>query len=381
MSNGKTDRSMVRKIVSVDNPQDIAELRDAIRISGGSIIKELPLINGFVCEFSEEDTAIAVRGNSEKISIEKDIKFRLCVDRTTYFNPFFFPFFSQPKPKESEPVKKDFLDARRIDWGLKRMGAPQVWNKLKDTRVRVGIIDTGINYYHADLRPNIREGVCTLDGQSSYMDDYGHGTHVAGIIGASNSMGMVGINPYVDLYIVKAFDKKGSANLSDIIEGFEWLMRRNVSIINMSFSTSEGSQTFVRAVQAMQNRGIVMVAAAGNDGGEVNYPARFPQVIAVSAIDKQDKIASFSSHGPEINFCAPGVDITSTWVGSAYAVKSGTSFAAPHISGAVADVINYYGHITSSQIFNVLSEKAITLGNLNKEQQGAGLIELPKIIN
>lgn len=381
MLNSKPEQPTVRKIVSVNDPQHITELREALRASGSNIIKELPLIHGFLCEFPEEDT-FAVRGISEKINIEKDIQFKLCINSNAYFNPIFsFPYFYQPKPKENKPVKKTFQNVRHIDWGLKRMGAPQIWDKLKENRVRVGIIDTGINYYHPDLRKNIREGVCTLDGKSSYLDDYGHGTHVAGTIGAANNQGMVGINPYVDFYIVKAFDKKGSGNLADIIEGFEWLMQRNVSIINMSFSTSEASQTFTRAVQALKNRGIVLVAAAGNDGGGVNYPARFPEVIAVSAIDNQDKIASFSSRGPEINFCAPGVDIESTWVGTAYAVKSGTSFAAPHVSGAIADLINYYGQITSSQIFNILSEKAVAVTNLNKEQQGAGLIELPKIIS
>jgi len=377
-----TDKNRLRKIVSVDDPQDLAELRDALRISNGEIIKELPLINGFLCEFPEEDVVIAVRSMSEKIRMEEDAQFSLCVEKSTYPYPDLFSFFfKKPQTHKPVPTKNNFQSVRRIDWGLKRMGAPQVWNKLNEKRVRVGIIDTGIDYNHADLRKNIREGVCTLDGKSSFMDDYGHGTHVAGVIGANNTNGMVGINPYVDFYIVKAFDKKGSGNLSDIIEGFEWLMRRNVSIINMSFSTSENSQSFVRAVQSLEERGIVLVAAAGNDGGEVNFPARFPQVIAVSAINKEDRIADFSSHGPEINFCAPGVNITSTWIGSGYAEKSGTSFAAPHIAGAVADVINYYGPMTSSQIVSILSEKAVTLNYLNKEQQGAGLVELPQIIN
>lgn len=376
----KTKEGWVRKIVTVDDPQDLSDLRDTLLASRGKIIKELPLINGFVCEFPEEETVLAVRNISENINVEEDIKFKLCYTPAYYFLKFLFPFPYNPQPKPESPETPLFQGARRVDWGLKRIGANKVWDKLKDRRVRVGIIDTGINTSHADLRKCIREGVSTLDASTSYLDDYGHGTHVAGIIGANNANGMVGVNPYVDFYIVKAFDKQGSGNLSDIIEGMDWLMRRNVNIINMSFSTSESSNSFIRAIRSIHQRGIIMVAAAGNDGGDVNYPARFPEVVAVSAIDKKDRFADFSSHGPEIDFCAPGVDIDSAWIGSGYAVKSGTSFAAPHITGAVADVLNYYGHLPSSQVIGLLAEKAVALDTLTEEQQGAGLVELPRVI-
>lgn len=372
-----------RKIVSVENSQSLADLRDLLRASGVSVIKELPLINGFLCELPEEQV-LAFRNVSIDVKVEEDIKFKLCSKSRFFFNPPFFPLpiFFKPKPKPQEPPKPStpFAGVRRVDWGLKRIGANQVWHKLKDNRVRIGIIDTGINPDHPDLRSNFREGISTLDDHSSFLDDYGHGTHVAGIIGAGNNQGMVGINPYVDIFSVKAFDKRGSGNLSDIIEGLDWLLRRNVSIINMSFSTSDSSQSFTRAIQMLYNRGVVLVAAAGNDGGDVNYPARFPEVIAVSAIDRHDRLANFSSHGPEINFCAPGVDINSTWLGSGYAVKSGTSFAAPHVAGAVADVFNYYGYMHPSQVMSMLSEKAVRLGELSKEQQGVGLVELTRLL-
>ena len=125
----------------------------------------------------------------------------------------------------------------------------------------------------------------------------------------------MGINPYVDFYIVKAFDRRGKGNLSDIIEGLDWLYSNQVEIINMSFSTMETNNTFRRAIRYLDDRGVILVAAAGNDGGSdsVNYPGRF-QVITVSATDRYDRIASFSSTGPEVNFCAPGVDIPSVWL-------------------------------------------------------------------
>lgn len=373
---------MVRKIVSVEDPSQYHALRDIIKASGGRIIKELPLIDGFLCEFPLEQTALAaVRDVAGKVRVEDDIKVKLCNFPGFFFYPF-FPFGPKPTPSPETPQVPQYpaKTGRPVDWGLKRIGAPQVWDKLKERRVRVGIIDTGINYQHPDLKSNIRQGVSTLDGHPSYFDDYGHGTHVAGTIGASGSVGAQGINPYTDFYIVKAFDSKGNANLSDIIEGMDWLARWQVDVINMSFSTNESNNGFLRAISGVHRRGIVMVAAAGNDGGGVNFPARFPEVIAVSAIDRNDQIASFSSFGPEINFCAPGVDITSTWQGSGYSVKSGTSFAAPHVTGTIADLINYYGPMPPYEIREMLNAGAVTLEKLNRNQQGAGLVELPRII-
>lgn len=383
MSYQRNRPAKIRKIISVNDNKDMDSLRGVLQSSGGTIIKELPLVNGFLCEFDQETSVgVSVRALEEKVTVEDDIKFKLCELPRFFFPPgFLFPHPYWFGPQKTTPPKTPATIFSNVDWGMRRIGATEVWGKLKDRRVRVGIIDTGINYMHPDLRENIREGISTLDGHNSFLDDYGHGTHVAGVIGANNRYGKIGINPNADFYAVKAFNNKGSGSLADIIEGIDWLMRRQVEIINMSFSTSETSASFVRAIRAAVSRGIIMVAAAGNDGKDVNYPARFPEVIAVSATDKNDRIAEFSCFGPEINFCAPGVNINSTWLGDGYSVKSGTSFAAPHIVGAVADVLNYYGPMSAQQAIRVLSQGAVTLAHLSREQQGAGMVELPRIIN
>ncbi len=376
---GKDNPGYIRKIITAANENDVVQLKQALAISGGRIVKELPLVQGFLCEFpNESEVLIVVRNKPDRFTVEDDLDFKLCLWPGFFFYP---PVF--PPPYSPEPRRPQIYPRQTIDWGLRRIGAPQVWDKLKDRRIKVGIIDTGIDYSHPDLQENIRDGISTLDGYPSYRDDYGHGTHVAGTIGAlNNPFGMVGINPYVDFYIVKAFDKKGNGKLSDIIEGMDWLMRRHVDVINMSFSTSETNQTFARVMDMAHNRGIILVAAAGNDGGtnSVNYPARFPHVIAVSATDRQDNIASFSSTGPEIDFCAPGVDIRSTWLKGGYKVSSGTSFAAPHITGVVTDLLNYYGPMSPAQVKEMMAQGAVILQKLNQEQQGHGMIELPRII-
>ncbi len=380
MTNADASQTSVRKIISVENREEMEMLKKTLVSQDVCIIKELPLVNGFLCEYMGEKSIEGVnRGLDSKILVEEDLEFRLC-DRWDFFFPgySFFPFWPEPIQPKTPLLPKKGL--QNVDWGLKRIGAPQVWDKLKERRVGIGIIDTGINYHHPDLKDNVREGVSTLDGVESFLDDYGHGTHVAGIIGASSKYGKTGINPYVDIYAVKAFNKKGSGTMSDIIEGLDWLMNKPVNIINMSFSTSETNSTLERAMQAAYERGVLIVAAAGNDGGRVNYPARFPSVLAVSATDENDKLGEFSSSGPEVNFCAPGVDINSTWLGSGYAIKSGTSFAAPHITGAAADLLNCYGLMTIPQVVGMLARGAVKIQGLSREQQGAGMVELPRII-
>jgi len=372
------NKNLVRKIITMHDPEDEDFLIKSLKISGGRLIKRLPLVNGYLCEFpSEADFALAVRVDNDRIEIDDDIEFRLC----WFYNPYVPISKPIPKPIPAPPI----YGTDRVGWGLRRIGAPQVWEKLKRRRVRVGIIDTGIDFNHPDLTESIRGGINTIDGfpPQQFMDDYGHGTHIAGIIGATGrNARFFGINPYVDFYIVKAFDRRGKGNLSDIIEGLDWLFSNQVELINMSFSTMETNNTFRRAIQYLDGKGVVLVAAAGNDGGRnsVNYPGRFPEVIAVSATDKQDRIASFSSTGPEVNFCAPGVDIPSAWLNGQYKLKSGTSFAAPHISGIAADLLNYYGFLPPTKVKEMMASGAVKITHLGNEQQGLGIVELPRII-
>ena len=372
-------KNMVRKIITLHDPGDEDFLIKSLKISGGKLIKRLPLVDGYLCEFpSEADFALAVRVDNERIEVDEDIEFRLCW--------FYYPYVPISKPVDKPIPAAPIYSAEKAGWGLRRIGAPQVWEKLKGRRVRVGIIDTGIDYNHPDLTGNIKGGINTIDGFSpqQFMDDYGHGTHIAGIIGATGrNARFIGINPYVDFYTVKAFDRKGKGNLSDIIEGLDWLYSNQVEIINMSFSTMETNNTFRRAIRYLDERGVILVAAAGNDGGSdsVNYPGRFPEVIAVSATDRLDRIASFSSTGPEVNFCAPGVEIPSAWLNKGYELKSGTSFAAPHISGIATDLLNYYGYMSPTKVKEMMASGAVKISHLAKEQQGLGIVELPRIIS
>src|SRR3989344_4156151 len=223
--------------------------------------------------------------------------------------------------------------AQVLPWGIDRVDAELVWpgGNTADP-VKVGIIDTGISDKHPDLLTNVKGGVNTINSRKGWNDDNGHGSHVAGIVAAiNNTSGVVGAAPATDLYAIKVLGANGSGYLSDVIEGIQWAMVNGMQVINMSLGTGSDIQSFHDAVIAAKNAGIVQVAAAGNSGGAASFPGAYPEVIAVSAIDQTNTIASWSSRGPEVDLAAPGVSIPSTYMGGGYATLSGTSMASPHV--------------------------------------------------
>lgn len=290
--------------------------------SGGSKIKDLKLINGKAVLLSPKAEK-ALAGMSGVLRIDDDVK-----------------VFALERPLNTSISKNTAQPAEILPWGVDRIDAEKVWGITTGDPIKVAVLDTGIDIYHPDLRANLKGGVNTINSRKSYNDDNGHGTHVAGIIGAiDNTIGVVGVGPKIDLYAVKALDRNGSGYLSDIIEGLDWAIANNIQVINMSLGTTADIQSFKEAVQRVNVAGITQVAAAGNDGKAVNYPAAYSEVIAVSATDANDVIASWSSFGPEVDLAAPGVSIYSTYKGQTYKTLSGTSMASPHVAGAAALVL------------------------------------------
>jgi len=232
--------------------------------------------------------------------------------------------------------------AQVLPWGIDRVDAELVWpTGNTGDPVKVGIIDTGISNIHPDLLGNIKGGVNTIQSRRGWNDDNGHGSHVAGIVAAlNNSIGVVGVGPAIDLYAIKVLGASGSGYLSDVIEGLDWAITNHMQVVNLSLGTGSNIQSFHDAIMAVKTAGIVIVAAAGNSGGAVSYPAAYPEAIAVSATDQNNTIASWSSRGPEVDLGAPGVAIYSTYKGTGYATLSGTSMASPHVAGVAALVLN-----------------------------------------
>ena len=310
-----------RKIVVFKSGVDESAKEALINKFNGEKIKDLRLINGKVARLTAKAERDLVR-HSDVLRIDDDVIVEALAKGGI-----------SVKPTATQPVET-------LPWGVNRIDADLVWGITTGDPVKVAVIDTGIDISHPDLKDNIKGGMSAVAYTASYNDDNGHGTHVAGIIGAiDNTIGVIGVGPKIDLYAVKVLDRRGSGYLSDIIEGLDWAISNGIQVVNMSLGTTANILSFQEAVQRVNAAGIVQVAAAGNSGDSVNYPAAYPEVIAVSATDKLDAVASWSSRGPEVDLSAPGVSVYSTYKGQAYKTLSGTSMAAPHVAGAAALVL------------------------------------------
>ena len=222
--------------------------------------------------------------------------------------------------------------AEEIPWGVQYVGAERLWRKGKGAGVKIAVIDTGISRDHFELREQIKGGADFVGGREN-----GHGTHVAGIIvAAMNQRGIVGVSPESQIYDVRAFDFEGKSSLATILRAIHWSIANEMDIINMSFGMPQYSEALARMIKKARDQDITMVASAGNNGGEVEYPARYDGVIGVGAIDQKGRLASFSSRGKGVNAKAPGVEILSTWPGNQFRKLNGTSMAAPHVTGLIA---------------------------------------------
>ena len=206
-----------------------------------------------------------------------------------------------------------------------------------------------------------------------FTDATGHGTSVAGIICAEdNGAGITGMNPHVELYSAKVLSEGNKAPVSRVVEGIYWAIENKVHILNMSFSTPDDSQILRKAVEDAYQAGILMIAAAGNNG-QVEYPAAYPQVIAVGSVNAEGKAAEKSASGDELEFVAPGEKVTSTGLLHGTIVQSGTSLAAPHVAGVASLLWQKDITVTADFIRGLLKESANPCGDA--EQYGEGLVD------
>ncbi|MCJ7601565.1 MAG: S8 family peptidase [Desulfobulbaceae bacterium] len=246
------------------------------------------------------------------------------------------------EPELSSAVEPELSSDDEYDnaWGVRHIGCKDVHDKdITGDGIKIAVIDTGIDYYHPELSANYKGGYDFVNGDYDPYDDSNksHGTHVAGIIAASaDGIGVVGGAPDASLYAVKVLDYSGFGSLSTVIAGIQWAVDNGMDIANISISGLH-SVALKLACDAAYEAGLLLIAAGGNTyGGDVFYPAAYDSVIAVSGSDQNDLPAEFSPEGAEVELMAPGVGILSTTKDGGYALKDGTSQAAPHVAAVAA---------------------------------------------
>jgi serine protease len=186
-------------------------------------------------------------------------------------------------------------------WGVTDVRAPAVWALTRGEGVRVGIIDTGYDLNHP------------FPEEEAQGDALGHGTRMAGAIAAAdNGFGVIGVAPGVSLYALKVFPRTGGAASSTIVKAIDWAIAQKLDVLSCSFGGTTPTRLENEAFERARAANIIVIAAVGNDGPGVNYPAAYPSVVGVGASDRAHNVAAFSNRGSEVEFVAPGVDLLST---------------------------------------------------------------------
>jgi len=229
-------------------------------------------------------------------------------------------------------------------YGVSAVHAPDVWPVTKGAAINgtgpihVAVIDTGIDYHSPELQAAYKGGHNFITGSDDPLDDFGHGTHVSGIIAAADDrQGVVGVAPAVDIFSLKILDQCGSGNTSNVIHAIDWIIAKKQAIggnwiANLSLGSDQSSLQEKNAFQNGTNQGIIFFAASGNsyDTNPVDglaFPGGYPTVVSVGAVDLNDKVAVFSQRGPDLKVVAPGVAVLSTIIAASVTTSDGRAFA------------------------------------------------------
>ncbi|MCZ7383015.1 MAG: S8 family serine peptidase [Candidatus Methanoperedens sp.] len=352
-------------IIGYHKSSGTSEKELVVQSHGGKVKKEFHLIN-----------AVSARMPEDKIEeMKKDLRVAYIVNDTIF----------------------RMTDEYSSSWGVQYIGSQPVHNQsITGTGVKIAVLDTGIDYNHPDLNGNYKGGYDFVNNDPDPWDDNClsyfktcHGTHVSGIIGAQhNGIGVVGVAPGANLYAVKVLDGGGFGTASLVVSGIEWAKNNGMNIISMSLESTENNTAVLDAVNAAYDSGVLLVAAGGNTGeGPVLYPAAYDSVIAVTAIDQNGQRASFSPIDQKIEVAAPGVRINSTIQGG-YGFLSGTSMAAPHVTGVAALIfstnftdVNGDGLRDNKDVREIIRNTAFDAGSPGKDNvYGYGIVDASKAL-
>ncbi len=357
-----------RFILAFDRDAELSAILEELEAEGIQILDRLDIISGISCELNYEQM--------ELVSALPSIR---------YIEPDFKLFMLDTEP----PAPLFAIDyymapaGESIDWGVKRISAPEAWETATGKGVRVGVIDTGIATAHPDLQGAVVGGFNAVDG-GSYEDDNNHGTYVASVLaGRRNGLGLVGVAPDALLYAIKVLGSDGQGYISDVIEGCQWALEAELPVVNMSLGSRHESIAMQEAMSAIASQGMITIAAAGNEGERgIFSPARYDVTICVGGSRIDGKRAPWSNYGQalkEKGVLAPGDWILAAERKGGWRRVSGTSIATPHVTGVIALLLEY------SQVdYNSLCELVFGAASQSQnpdEFRGHGIVDARKTLD
>jgi subtilisin family serine protease len=313
---------------------------------------QFQIVNGFAANLTDAEIA-SLRKSPEVLYVEDDVERHA---------------FSAPAARSQALTPAPAAVGQITPYGITDVAAPQAWVAGRGNGVNVAILDTGIDYNHPDLAPAYAGGYNAITKTNDPKDDNGHGTHCAGIIAAAdNNIGVVGVAPLARIWSVKVLDSQGNGKTSNVIDALNWVSQQKAQlggnwVISLSLGSCSASNLEQQAFESAISQGILVVAAAGNhdptapdvcssttnNSYSVEYPAAYPGVIAVAAVDSTNTAADFSNTGSAVTLSAPGVDVLSTFPTgtgqlSVLIPTSGQAILAPPVVGSPAkDVTGSY---------------------------------------
>ncbi|MPZ87676.1 MAG: S8 family serine peptidase [Nitriliruptorales bacterium] len=269
---------------------------------------------------------------------------------------------------------------RERQWALDTLEAERAWTITQGDGVVIGVLDSGADPGHPDLREALVPGVDLLDPSTQgLVDPNGHGTAVASVAGARlNGIGMAGLAPSASIMPLRVVNQEGLATSTDAAEGVIWAADHGADVVNISLGVAHSSAVLATAIDYAVDAGVTVVAAAGNygtEGNPVTYPAALPNVIGVSATDASDAPATFSNSGDWVDLAAPGTDLVTATAGGGWSLASGTSLSAPLVSASAALLRAQTPGLDPATIRSTLLETATDVHTPGRDPQtGEGLV-------